>query len=191
MRDFPRALGYATRASELDAANPDAWRLRAMAQGHLKNYAQAVQDASEGLKLYPRDKQLLNIKAFSQNKDKDYKGALETANAALAVDPNDASAWMNRAFALAGMGDRAGMMEALGRAAALDPRYRQVRDAAIQLPEAEDPVYLFLDDAKPAAKPGAGEIPRSWRLGVMGGSALLVLLGILGALGVFKKNEPA
>lgn len=188
MRDFQRARDYAVRSSELTAANPDAWRLRAMADGHLKDYKQAIKDADEGLKLYPRDKQLLNIKAFSQNKAKDCKGALVTADAALAADANDGAAWMNRAYALAGAGDRQGMLDALRKAAALDPRYAGALEAAMKIDPSLDPASLFLDDdGRAAAAPAKKGIPRAWLLAALAAGALFTLAGFYG---VTRRSEP-
>ncbi|MBI5630993.1 MAG: protein kinase [Elusimicrobia bacterium] len=150
--DYQDAIAQATRAIELNAMNAQALYMRSAAYAKTRLYDKASEDAEAGLKLDPKNGPLLDAKAAALNRLKRYREALQAANAALEVNPKDAAAHYLRAMALAGLAERDPMQESLKAAAALDPRYGPILEAALQLPEDADLLFLFPEEGRAAPR---------------------------------------
>jgi tetratricopeptide (TPR) repeat protein len=183
--DARSAVESLRKAVEINPSNAQAYSLTSMAYSRLKNYEAAYSAAESGLKLAPHSPTLLDSQAFALNHLKDYRGALAAADLALSVNPNDPMAHFNRAAALGGLHDRAGMIAELKSASALDPKFAPILDTILNLPEADDILYLFpgespspAAEAAPRAAPGAA---RPWApiAGVAAVAALLASLLLL------------
>ncbi len=152
--DHGRAAMLASRAISLNAANAQAWNLRAIAEIQDGRYDDAVYDASFALALLPGGGAALRTRAWAYNKLGRFRQALDDADQTLQRDPEDAFSHENRAFALAGLGQRAAALEALARAAALDARFAPRNQAALKLPAADSLLPLF-SDLSPQEPPGS------------------------------------
>jgi tetratricopeptide (TPR) repeat protein len=143
--DHGRAALLASRAIKLNAANAQAWNLRAISEIQGQSYDDAVYDASFALALLPGGGAALRTRAWAYNKLGRYRQALDDADQTIQRDPDDAFAHENRAFALAGLGQREDALEALARAAALDARFSARQAAAVKLGAKDSLLPLFAD----------------------------------------------
>jgi len=140
-------------------------------------YKEALNDAKDGLKLWPTSVDLLNAETLALNKLKEYKEALEAAEKALKADPNNAAAYAGKAYALAGLGDKDGALAALKQAAALDPAFADAYRRAL----AGDMAGLFGDDKK-------GGLAHDWMVWLLA-AVILLLLAAMAYL-FFKSTHP-
>ena len=60
-KEFPKAVEVLTKAVEEDPTNGDAFYALALAYGHQKKYAEAIQNAEKALKIKPDDPEFQNV----------------------------------------------------------------------------------------------------------------------------------
>jgi tetratricopeptide (TPR) repeat protein len=184
MGDVSTALALAQRAIELNPGNAAAHSFLSKFYARKGDYPSAIAAASAGLVLAPRDGVLLNDKAFAQNRAKQYRDALESSNFALEADSRNPYGYANRAYAYGGLGDRESMLSDINQAAAMDPRFQTAAAdaAALQLPSAEDILFMFPGENPADPAVAAAARPRS--LGLLLGA--VVIGGLLLALGLLS-----
>ncbi|MBI5883705.1 MAG: protein kinase [Elusimicrobia bacterium] len=191
VKDYLKAIEAATRAIELNDNNAQAWNYRAMAQSKLGRYEAAAKDASYALSLAPNNAAALHTRSWALNKLSRFKEGLADADLVLSREPDNAFAYQNKAFALAGIGDRKGMLEALKRSAEIEPRFKARYEAALQVPENSDVLFLFDQDPGPKVAPpedapvqGGGRRGLAFAVTAVGGflAALAVVVAVFPGL---------
>lgn len=182
VKDYAVAHEVATQAIDLNPRNAQAYNFRAIADNKLQRYNDAVYDASAALALAPGNSPALQSRSWAFNNQKKYREGLADANVILESEPENPYAYQNRAFALAGLGQREEMLSSLKRSAELDPRFKPRYEAALQVPENADVLFLF-DDA-PAAAPAPAPKPGARKKRFMMLSLTSISGGVLVALGL-------
>lgn len=105
------AIGYFTRAIELDPTNINAYLYRGFCRNITKEFAGAVVDFTKVIELSPDHKWAYVSRGSARNKTGDYALAIEDFNQALLLDPTDQEAYNNRGFSKKMMGDKDGACE--------------------------------------------------------------------------------
>ncbi|MDD5630159.1 MAG: tetratricopeptide repeat protein, partial [Elusimicrobia bacterium] len=187
------AAAAARRAIELQPRNQRAFDAWAEATRELRNYDQLLVISDRGLQAFPKDVDLIKNKVFALNKKKDYAAAISAADQGLGLYSTDATLLSLKAYAQERNGDREGMIKTLETVFALDPTFEPLLLDARASKDGEP--FLMPGDSKEAprkAVPARGERRPVAGLLIFGGLIfLLVLLGVLAVLGVFKHSEPA
>ena len=99
MADYQTMYDDATTALRKLPDNPKAYMQRAFAAYMLKNFNQAIKDATDGLKLRPGAGTLLGLRAASYNETGRPRDALQDAVAAVSSNPKDPFAWLQKGLA--------------------------------------------------------------------------------------------
>lgn len=112
-RNFEHALaiGYFTRAIEMDPAHTNAFLYRGFCRNITKDFPGAIDDFTKVIGLNPDHKWAFVSRGSARNKTGDYALAIEDFNRALSLDPTDQEAYNNRGFSKKMMGDKDGACE--------------------------------------------------------------------------------
>lgn len=164
-------------ALRLDPNNVRARWALAAAYDARGDFAEALDEAKEGLKRRPGHPDLLRVLAHAQLKVKDPEGAKASADALLAQNPTDALAYALKAQALGQSGDREGMLALLEKAAAFDPAFGASLDEARAAAADADPPFRFPGEGRPrAAKKKDAAMEKVLARLMMAGTALALVL---------------
>ena len=168
--DDDGALRALREAVDLDPARPEAWETMSEILNKEGDFEGAVAAANKALALNPDDARALRAKSYAEFNLGDYQQAFTDANRAVALDPGNGLGYLYRAMAE----EKLGMKEQ----ALKDYRLAEKFDGALT-PAAEEGIKRLGGSSAPDA--GSG-FPSALvkRMSVVGGSGLLLLLGLLG-----------
>lgn len=120
--DFDRALADCNKALRLAQGSiPEAHNLRGLCFDRNGEYAKAIDDFSEAIRLDPGDPTYVNNRGTSYQAGGDLARALEDYNRAMSIDPQYATALNNRGNLLAQKGMHAEALVDLRKAVAIEP----------------------------------------------------------------------
>ncbi len=114
---------------------------RAVTQGELKKYAEAIEDLDAALALNPKNAEALAFRANAHRELKQYEAALKDANAALAVDAKSTDALLERGLIFRATGNAAAARSDWEAVIGLEPESASARAAKTHIAQL---------DAKPA-----------------------------------------
>jgi tetratricopeptide (TPR) repeat protein len=115
-----RALQDSTSAIRIDPSQPEFFDNRGLDLAANGDYAGAIADYDEAIKIHPESKFLTN-RGDAYQARKDYDRAIVDYDAALKLDPKFQRAWNNRGAAWRRKGDRARALQDYAEAVRLDP----------------------------------------------------------------------
>src|SRR6185312_16353529 len=168
--DDDGALLALHEAVDLDPTRADAWETISEILNKEGDYTGAVAAADKALALDPGDARALRAKAYAEFNLGQYQQAFADANRAVTLDPGNGLGYLYRAMAE----EKLGMKDQ----AVKDYRLAEKFDPALT-PAAEEGLRRLLGGSAPDAASGfPSALVR--RVGVVGGSGLLILLGLLG-----------
>ena len=174
--DNAHALLLLAQAVDADPKDAGAWMLRSELENASKDYAAAEADAGRALALNPPPAlaaRALRARAFAYLQDGKPDLALADAERAAALEPANGLAFLYKGMAEAKLGRAAAAIADLRRAVELDPTLRSAAAPVL--------ASLGVSDAPAAnAGPSARVGPKLLRGGLIAGSLLLVLIGLLG-----------
>ncbi|HXT01057.1 MAG TPA: protein kinase [Elusimicrobiota bacterium] len=168
--DDDGALLALREAVDLDPTRADAWETMSEILNKEGDYAGAVAAAEKALAIDPSDARALRAKSYAEFNLGKYQDAFTDANRAVALDPANGLGYLYRAMAE----EKLGMKDQ----AIKDYRLAEKFDPALT-PAAEEGLLRLLGGSAPNAATGFPS-PLVRRVGVVGGSGLLILLGLLG-----------
>ncbi len=121
-RDWDGAIGFATRALEVEPKLAAAWASRGSARRGKSDWDGTISDATRALELDPGLAQAWDDRASARGEKGDWDGALVDAARALEVDPSCAMAFADRGAARCTKGDWERGLADTNRALELDPK---------------------------------------------------------------------
>ena len=168
--DDDGALRELREAVDLDPDRSEGWITMSEILNQDKDYEGAKAAAEQALKAAPDDARALRAKAYAEFNLGNYQQAFSDANRAVALDPNSGLGYLYRAMAE----EKLGMKEQ----AIKDYRLAEKFDPAL-MPAAEEGLKRLGGSSAPDASAG---FPSALvkRVGVVAGSGVLILLGLLG-----------
>ena len=168
--DDDGALLALREAVDLDPSRPEGWVTTAEILNQEKDYAGAQAAAERALKIDPDDARALRAKSYAEFQSGSYQQAFADANRAAALDAANGLGYLYRAMAE----EKLGMKEQ----ALKDYRLAEKFDSSL-MPAAEEGIKRLAGSSAPD---GVSGFPSALvkRMGVVGGSGVLLLLGLLG-----------
>ena len=168
--DDDGALLALREAVDLDPARPEGWVTTAEILNKEGDFTGAVAAAEKALAITPDDARALRAKSYAEFNLGNYQQAFADANRAVALDASNGLGYLYRAMAE----EKLGMKDQ----ALKDYRLAEKFDASL-MPAAEEGIKRLGGGSAPDAASG---FPSALvkRMGVVGGSGVLLLLGLLG-----------
>ncbi|MFI5348765.1 MAG: protein kinase [Elusimicrobiota bacterium] len=168
--DDDGALRALREAADLDQKHPEAWEAISELLSKDGDFEGAVAAADQALKINPDDARALRAKSYAEFNLGNYQQAFADANRAVGLDPGNGLGYLYRAMAE----EKLGMKDQ----ALKDYRLAEKFDAGL-MPAAEEGIKRLGGSSAPD---GASGFPSALvrRVGVVGGSGILLLLGLLG-----------
>jgi tetratricopeptide (TPR) repeat protein/tRNA A-37 threonylcarbamoyl transferase component Bud32 len=168
--DDDGALLALREAVDLEPARPEGWVTTSEILNQEGDYSGAKTSAERALKIAPDDARALRAKSYAEFNLGDYQQAFTDANRAVALDPNSGLGYLFRAMAEENLG--------MKEQAIKDYRLAEKFDPSL-MPAAEEGLRRLKGSSAPdgAAGSSSGLVKR---VGVVGGSGVLILLGLLG-----------
>jgi tetratricopeptide (TPR) repeat protein len=167
--DLTGALLPLREAIDLDPKRPELWDLLAETSNKLGSPEGAVDAAGHALALDPKDARALRARSYAEFQLGLYREALADAEQAVALEPGSGLGYLYRAMAEEKLGDAAKALADYQIAVRLDPTLAPLANDAIK---------------RLGGGAVSGEAPTgrraAFRVGAVGLSTLLVLLGLMG-----------
>lgn len=167
INDDAGALMALHEAVDLAPNRTEAWDEIAEISNKDGDYEGAAAAADKALQINPDDARALRARAYAEFNLGDYRRALADAVRAVQLDPNNGLGYLYRAMAEEKLGDKAAAIRDYQTAARLDPALAPAALEGLARLETRAPKGFF-------------SRPLLFRVGAVGGSGVLLLLGLLG-----------